>query len=138
MDRTDTMKLLDKIAVHYPSFKVNLAAAEEWERLIGYMDLQEALDRLDDYLMQESGNNHAPGIRWFKRSAPEKKQDEVFHAPIKHTWHLEFLKWDEKRMHGRCYDQDDYEYVHDPTYEDGYHYDQYGRICTIDGRVAFS
>ena len=41
------------------------------------------------------------------------------------------------KMHSGCMEEDR-EYVHDPLYEDGYHYDREGRICTLDGRVAFT
>ena len=132
----DIVTLLTKISIHYPSFHTSKSIAEEWYRLIGYKDLDECLDRLDDWLLGEEKNNRPPGIKWFATSAPEKKKtDEVFHDPTPHEWHLVFAHWDVARMHGRLYDEEDREYVHDPMYEDGYHYDTQGRICTSDGRV---
>ena len=109
---------------------------QEWYRHIGYLEYDEALERLDYHMMSENGNK-APKPIDLKINKPQKKGEE-WHAPIEHKWHLEFMKWDPEHMHGRVFDQDDYEYVHDPCYEDGYHYDRDGRICTIDGKVVFT
>lgn len=136
--------LLEKISVHYPSFRKHISdeyghmsrnVAEEWMRIIGYLEYNEALDRLDEHMMGPDGGK-APKPMDLRKIKPAKKSEE-WHAPIEHVWHLEFSKWDVTRMHGRLFDQEDREYVHDPVYEDGYHYDQQGRICTIDGRVVY-
>lgn len=138
MQRTEIKNLLEAIAVHYPSTRVNDGTIEEWYRLIGFMEYSECLQKLDDYLMQETGNRFPPSVGYFRKHQTNIMQErEVFHAPIEHRWHIEFTPSDIAKKHGRVFDQYDYEYVHDPCYEDGYHYDSMGRICTIDGKVAF-
>lgn len=137
-------KLLNTIAVNYPRVrseisnkdgtKIRMDVLQEWQRQIGYLDYEETLARLDNHMSGPNGA-HAPKPMDLK-TAKGKPKDETFHAPIEHQWHLEFMKWDENRMHGRLYDEEEREYVHDPRYEEGYHYDQNGRICTIDGRVV--
>ena len=143
MDLSSVGKLLSRIAVNYPQFKrhiltengnIQKIVAEEWERQLGYLDLDEALERLDLYMANEE-TSRPPRPVDLKKHKPRMKMDE-WHAPIEHKWHLEFTRWDVEQMHGRVYDQEEREYVHDPTYEDGYHYDQMGRICTVDGKVV--
>ena len=141
MDLNSVGKLLTRIAINYPTFKRNIldsegkiqkVVAEEWERQIGYLDYEEALDRLDEWMYN---SDKAPRPVDLKKFKPARKSEE-WHSPEPHIWHLEFMQWDTQRMHGRLYDQEEREYVHDPTYEDGYHYNQDGRICTIDGKVV--
>ena len=138
-------KLLNAIAINYPRFrndicnkdgtKIRMEVVREWERKLGYLDLDEALERLDLYMANEE-TSRPPRPVDLKKHKPRMKMDE-WHAPIEHKWHLEFTRNDPGQMHGRVFDQEDREYVHDPTYEDGYHYDQMGRICTVDGKVVF-
>ena len=144
MDLNSVGKLLQTISIHYPSFKKHIqnsegmlskAVAEEWMRLIGFMTYEEALKKLDDHLLGED-SKFAPDVSFFLKHKVVKRE-EAFHAPIQHIWHIEFSKGDVERKHGRVYDQDGCEYVHDPMYDEGYHYDDMGRICTKDGRVAF-
>lgn len=144
MNLSETGDLLQRIAMHYPRFQNQIAdangrmrrdVAEEWMRLIGFLSFQEALDRLDVY-METNETSKPPMAMDFRRYKTREKSEE-WHSPEPHVWHLEFSKWDTNHMHGRLYDQEDREYVHDPVYEDGYHYDQQGRICTIDGRVVY-
>lgn len=146
MDMTSLGNLLGTIAIHYPSFKkhitnedgkINKHIINEWYRLIGYMDFQEALAKFDQYLKLPEGNKYAPDVKWFLSSKSDKQEREVFHVQSHHQWHIEFPRQDKQRMHGRVYDEEDREYVHDPLYEDGYHYDREGHICTLDGKVAF-
>ena len=134
--------LLATISIHYPSFRKHISNEDgtfskhvlnEWYRLIGYMDYEEALKRFDTYLMQ--GNKYAPDISYF---AVKRKEEPVFQSNQKHVYHLEFRDWDRQRIHGRLYDEEGREYVHNPVYEDGYHYDQMGRICIISGQVAIA
>ena len=108
---------------------------KEWHRLIGFLEYEEALERLDLYMLRED-NRKPPMPRDFLRNKPAQKPEE-WRAPISHQWHLEFQAWDKKQMHGRLFDQEGREYVHDPVYEDGYHYDFNGRICAMDGRVVY-
>ncbi len=146
MDYPSVAKLLTKISINYPRFKSEIATPngtnirkeviEEWHRQIGFLDLDEALERLDLY-MEDANNKKAPMAMDFRKYKP-RTQSEEWHSPEKHQWHLDFPRWDSARMHGRLYDQEDREYVHDPTYEDGYHYDRQGHICTIDGRVVMN
>ena len=109
--------------------------AQEWLRLIGFLDYEEAVERLDLYMMQEDSRK-PPMPRDFLRNKPSQKPEE-WRAPVEHQWHLEFPGWDRHRKHGRVFDQEGREYVHDPVYEDGYHYDLNGRICAMDGRVVY-
>ena len=144
MNLSEIGNLLQRISMHYPRFTNQIAdangnmrrdVAEEWMRLIGFLSFQEALDRLDVY-MENNETSKPPMAMDFRRYKPRQKSDE-WHSPEPHVWHLEFMAWDKERMHGRLYDQEDREYVHDPVYEDGYHYDKDGRICTIDGKVVY-
>ena len=145
MNLNEIGDLFQRIAIHYPRFASQIAdshgnmrkeAAEEWQRLIGFLGFEEALERLDLY-MENNETQKPPMALDFKRIKPIK-QSEEWHALIEHQWHIEFMRNDPHRMHGRVFDQEDREYVHDPTYEDGYHYDTMGRICTADGRVVFT
>lgn len=143
MDLNGVAKLLTRISINYPVFKkqimdsnglIQKIVAEEWERQIGFLSLEEALERLDVY-MEDPANTKPPRAIDLRKTTLRKQTDE-WHSPEEHQWHLVFMKWDTRRMHGRLFDQEDREYIHDPVYEDGYHYDNQGRICTIDGRVV--
>lgn len=143
MNLSEIGDLLERIAMHYPRFSSQISdvngnmrksVAEEWHRLMGFLSFQDALDRLDTYMMN-SETTKPPMAVDFLKFKPAQKSD-TWSSPEEHTWHLEFHKNDPQRMHGRLYDQEDREYVHDPCYMDGYHYNAEGRICTIDGRVV--
>ena len=143
MDLNGVSKLLSRISVNYPQFKkqisdgkgmIQRSVAEEWERQIGFLTLEEAMQRFDLYMETEE-TTRPPKPSDLKRYKPRQKSEE-WHAPISHRWHLEFPRWDQYNRHGRLFDQGGREYVHDPVYEDGYHYDQQGRICTIRGEVV--
>lgn len=137
-------KLLKSISVNYPRFRSEICNKDgtsirpevltEWQRHIGFLDYEEALERLDRHMASENGN-HIPKPMDLRKAGGTKK-DDIYHAPIEHRWHLEFSPRDPEHMHGRMYDQNDYEYVHVAGYEDGYHYDRNGRICTLDGKVV--
>ena len=137
-------KLLNTIAVSYPRIrneignkdgtKIRMDVVQEWYRHIGFLEYEEALQRLDEYMLGPDGSK-IPKPLDLKKQRTRRKSEE-WHSPDRHIWHLEFPRWDTQKMHGRLFDQEDREYVHDPTYEDGYHYNQQGRICTADGRVV--
>ena len=143
MDRSGITNLLMTVSVNYPQFRrhiddghggVSRIAIEEWHRNLGFLDYNEALTRLDNWMAGPDGSRIPKPMDL--RNTKGARRDDTFHAPIEHQWHLEFMAWDENHKHGRLYDEEEREYVHDPRYEDGYHYDQNGRICTIDGRVV--
>lgn len=137
-------KLLNTIAINYPrtrneicnkdGTKIRMDVIREWNRQIGYLDFDEAVERLDLHMLGPDGNK-APKPIDLKKNKPAPKSED-WHSPEPHQWHLEFMAWDKERIHGRMFDQEGREYVHDPVYEDGYHYDQSGRICMIDGKVV--
>ncbi len=126
MDIHEIGNLLERIMVHYPTFekqvikdgKLSRAVGEEWHRLIGFLDYDEALARLDAY-MEDADNKRPPMAMDFKRVKP-RKNSEIFQAPIEHEW---------KIVNGRLYDQEDREYVVDPTNELPFYYDKEGNIC---------
>lgn len=145
MDLMSVGKLLGTICIHYPAFKnhcmtednkINRLVAQEWYRLIGYMDYEEALTKFDQYLKLPEGNKFAPDVKWFLSSKSDKKEREYFHHRTHHQWHLEFMKSDKEHRHGRLYDEEGREYIVDPLNEDGFYYDGMGRICQ-SGKVVF-
>lgn len=72
----------------------------------------------------------------FKRST--RRTSEYFHVEAgAHKWYLKFMPSDKDHKHGRLYDEEDREYVHSAAYEDGYHYNRAGQICTLDGIPMF-
>lgn len=140
MDRSQIGKLLGVISIHYPGFKGGHnpeATAEEWYRIIGYLDYEDALRKLDEYMASDDGRKPPMAMDFRKSSGSAATAREYFHAETRHQWHLEFMRNDPERTHGRLYDEEGREYVHDPVYEDGYHYDYMGRICTMSGKVVF-
>lgn len=144
MDLTSLRTLLGMIAVHYPSFKkhisnddggLNSYIINEWHRLIGYMDFDDAVRRFDQYLKLPDGNKYAPDIKWFLSDKGQEK-NETFHAPIKHRWHLEFRRSDTEKRNGRLFDEEGREYIVDPLDESGFYYNERGDICQ-SGKVVF-
>ena len=135
MDLLQTTTLLEKISVHYPTFGrrisgqdgfISYPVVEEWNRSIGYLDLEEALRNLDRYL--EEGHKTAPAPMDLRNNRKKATQPQTqTQLPTVHK------TWTVKR--GRLYDGDGYEYTHDPTYTGRYHYDTEGRIATDDGTV---
>lgn len=117
--------LLHRIRVHYNRQEVSDAVVDEWYRLLGYLDYDEALAKLDAYLMLEDGNQHAPRIQWFKNARVERKDTYV---PA-HT----FDRLDDK---GRLVDEEGrmYAFTHAP--DELYHYDSSGRIMDSKGRLV--
>jgi hypothetical protein len=115
---TDEIRLLlERIRVHYPRTDVNVSVVDEWYRLIGYMDYSEALDLLDEYLMLEDGNSHAPRIQWFKK----RQTTEA----TKYVPHHSFSRLDRK---GRLIDSEGRMYAFPDRPDELYHYDGSGRI----------
>lgn len=146
MDRSGTIKLLKTVMVNYPAFRrhieteaggISEMVIDEWQRQLGYLEVDEALERLDMYMATEAGSR-APKAMDLKLTKPGRRDSEIFHDTSPHRWHLEFSKRDPQQLHGRLYDEECREYSHDPLYEDGYHYDASGHICTMDGRVVFA
>ena len=144
MDRSGIVKLLKAVSVNYPTFRrhieadgggISQAVIDEWDRQIGFLDYDEAMYRLDQHMGGENGMK-IPKPADLKRFRSSNAKEE-WHEPIRHQWHLGYMRWDKQRMHGRLFDEEGREYVHDPRYEDGYHYDRDGRICTNDGKVVF-
>lgn len=109
-------------------------AIEEWHRVLGFLSYEEAMQRLDSYL-ENPDNTRPPRPHDLKRAQSAQRQYEYFTSRREHQWHLEFPPNDPERMHGRLYSEGGMEFVHDPCYEDGYHYNRLGQICTIDGKV---
>lgn len=143
MDLNEIGDLLEKIAVHYPGTMKNITdrnggldkrVCEEWQRVIGFLDFDEALSRLDAY-MNSDDSKHAPNAMDFRKVKSQRQAYEYFHSDAVHVWYLSFNSSDKEQLHGRLYNEDDMEYVHDPVYEDGYHYNSGGDICTADGRT---
>ena len=147
MDLKSVGDLIATICIHYPGLKKNCETsdgklnknfAEEWLRQIGYLDYDEALRRFDQYLKLPEGNKYAPDVRWFLgMKHNEGQKEETTYTKTANKWHLVFSRADKEQKHGRLFDEEDREYVHDPLYEDGYHYDAYWNICTADGRVIY-
>lgn len=146
MDRSGITNILMKVSVNYPQFRrhiddghggISRFAIEEWDRRLGFLDYNEALNRLDNHMDGPNGDKIPKPTDLLKAKGARK--DDIYHAPISHKYHIEFKEWDTERKHGWVYDQNDYLYMHDAEYDlaDGYHYDSMGRICTIEGRVAF-
>lgn len=147
MDLQQIGNLLSKIGIHYPNFKKHCSTedgkmisknfAEEWYRVIGYLDFEEALRKFDQYLKLPEGNKYPPDVKWFLAEKTAHKESKIFHAPVRGKRHLEFMPWDQQHLHGRMRDEEEREYVHNPTYEDGYHYDRQGNICDLNGNIIW-
>lgn len=134
MDLTSVGELLATIGLHYPAFdkrirnedgKINMRMAQEWHRLIGFMDLSECMTKLDHYLLNVSDNKYAPDVSYFRNCREPKKN--YFSEKVRHQWHIE---------NGEVFTENGMRFVHDPCYEGRYAYDGMGRICTQDGRVV--
>lgn len=116
------------VSINYPTARTTNdteAAINEWHRILGFLDYDEALARLDLY-MEDPNNTKPPRPHDLKRVQTASRSGEYFQANTEHAWHVE---------NGRLFDEEDREYVHDPLYEDGYHYNAAGDICIADGRT---
>ena len=142
MEMNAIIDLLHAVCANYPTVKRNIERSDgsisdyvldEWKRQIGFLDYDEALERLDTYMASEAGAK--PPKPMDLRKTRNEGKIEYFHADLEHQWHLVFPIWDVEQMHGRLFDEEDREYG-EAGYEDGYHYNQVGLICTIDGRVV--
>lgn len=143
MDHSGIKQFLQTISVHYPQFRKHIddgngaipkIVIEEWHRVIGFLDYDEAVARLDQYMASEDGNRQ-PKPMDLRRAGGSRKGD-VFHAPIRHDWHLEFQESDKEHQNGRLYNQHEYEYVFDPENTDPFYYDKDGHICQSGKVVA--
>ena len=82
MDLNSVGTLIQKIMINYPSAKnqfltkegkISLEAAQEWHRIIGYLDLEEAIARLDAW-MEGPDNAKPPRAADFKKARAENRQ----------------------------------------------------------------
>lgn len=75
MDHAQIGKLLGVISIHYPSFRVNEPELmiPEWYRIIGHLDYDEALARLDAW-MEDPNNSKAPRAIDFKQAHTENRK----------------------------------------------------------------
>lgn len=127
MDLNSVGKLLTTICVHYPSFQKHVAPegsiirdyAEEWLRVIGFLDYEEALDLLDDYLALPDGNRYAPDVKWFLKNKGAKK-DKAYFSPGRRIDRLD--------EHGTLMDAEGRLYAFPDRPDEVYHYDSNGRI----------
>ena len=118
--------LLERIAMHYPTFVKQISdsnglrkdVCEEWHRIIGYLEYQELLDRLDAY-MDDPDNRKPPMAVDFKHVKSTTKS-ETFHVKIPHIWKIE---------RGRLYDEEDREYVVNPAIELPFYWNADGVAC---------
>lgn len=77
MDRTQIGKLLGVVSIHYPSFKTNSdpeTMIDEWHRIIGFLDYDEAIKRLDAY-MEDPANTKPPRAVDFKKVRPSESKN---------------------------------------------------------------
>lgn len=127
MDLKEIGDLLVKICIHYPTSiknftdkegKLDKRIAEEWQRIIGFLSYEDAIARLDAW-MEGDDHKKAPMAIDFKLVKPKRK-DEAFHAPIIHIWRIE---------RGRLFDEEDREYVVDPTNELPFYWNEDGIAC---------
>lgn len=130
MDTNGIINLLGTISVHYPSIKKNILnedgkvskfVVNEWHRCIGFMEYEEAVEKLDAYLLQADGNRFAPTIADFLKKEPKRVQ-EFEPGNNKHKWFVD--------KHGHLYDEHGYEYG-DPICSGNYYIDEQGRVCQI-------
>ena len=135
MNLNEIGNLLQKISLHYPRFAAQIRddkgylrrdVGEEWLRIIGFLDYEEALKRLDDHLNSDD-YKRIPMAMDFKKSRPSDRQ-EVFHAQTQHTWHIE---------NGQLMDEEYRIYANPQCPDEPYYYDNYGRICQ-KGAVVYA
>jgi len=131
MDMTGICDLLQTIAVHYPSFrqhitdksgKLHAPVAQEWYRMLGWMDTDDALRRFDEYMAQPDGNRFAPDVKWFlqqKNQILQRKSSE---------WQNPQYNFDRLDRHGRLTDAEGRLYAFPDRPDELYHYDTAGRI----------
>jgi len=137
--------LLEKIAIHYPAFGKQIQAkdgslrkdvCEEWQRIIGYLSYEDLIERFDRY-MEQDDSHKAPLAMDFRKVRSSAKKEYFHYSDPDRVYHLVFPPGDVEHRRGRVFDEEDREYVHDPTYEGHYHYNKMGQIVTDDGLVAF-
>lgn len=90
MDLHETGNLLAKIAIHYPRFETQISdgegnmrrdVAEEWQRLIGFLSFDEALKKLDTWLvLPDERRKSPPDTTWFVKAARSSTAREHFSA----------------------------------------------------------
>ena len=143
MDLIGITELLTKIGIHYPSFRksiatkdglISKAAAEEWHRVIGFLDLKDALSMFDTYLKLEEGNKFAPTISWFLQSK-QKRPDFKVDLP-RHELRVEYVEFAGKKIcTGALIDEDGRPYAFASEPNELYHTDAVGRIINRKGEA---
>lgn len=127
MDHSGIEKLIKTIGINYPQSRkyfessgggISESVINEWYRQIGYLSYEDAVARLDAW-MESEDHKRAPMAVDFKLVKPRKK-DDIFHAPISHIW---------KIIRGRLYDEEDREYVIDPTCELPFYWNEQYIAC---------
>lgn len=127
MQLNEIGNLLQKIALHYPRFQQQICdekgflrrdVGEEWLRLIGYLDYDEALRRLDAHLESED-YKRIPMVTDFKKALPGEKKG-YFVAGTTHQWRV---------INGELFDEEYRRYANPACPDEPYYYDNYGRIC---------
>lgn len=131
-------KLMSAISVHYPAFrrhimdadgKISGGMAREWHRRLGYLELGEALARLDSWLAQpEERRKSAPDTTWFTPQAVRggrtfERLGEGFDR-IDANGHL-------SNAEGMVFAFPEPDRIYET-----YHYDGMGRIMDSRGRAA--
>lgn len=128
MTTNEIRSLLEKIQVHYRGFEITAAVIDEWYRLIGFLGYQEAINKLDDYLLMEDGNRNAPRIQWFRKSKIAKQQEEEY---------VSKAYFDRLDSRGRLTDAEGRMYAFPDKPDEIYHINSSGRICNSKGEVVF-
>lgn len=128
MDLNEIGNLLETIAVHYPATLKNITdpdgglskrVCEEWLRLIGFLEYDEAISRLDAYLQSDDPRKPPMAVDFLKTKP--RREPNYFRAPIKDR------KW--KIVKGRLFDEEDREYAINPKNELPFYWDDDGYAC---------
>lgn len=123
------------IAMHYPAFQKQIIGsdgkqrrdiAEEWLRIIGYLDYKDLIDRLDAY-MDSDISRKPPMAVDFKKVKANRVAGEVWSGPDN------FDRIDSK---GRLTDAEGRLYAFPQAPDEVYHYNAEGRIADSKGNVV--
>ena len=155
-------ELLKAITIHYPKFRDQIvvkkeikdekgksiiqeffdsSVLKEWNRIIGFLDYDEALARLDAWM--DAGNSNPPRAVDFKKVPEQPKRPSIFHAETKHHFRLEF--WVHRDNYGTVYenpaygqivDEEGRRYADPNNPDEWYHYDAMGRIADSRGKIV--
>lgn len=135
MDFNDISKLLTTISVYYPGFRKNITTksgdmirievVREWFRTIGYMDYEDALGRLDAYLMGPNAKS-PPGPMDFRKTMPS----------VRHNYYQSDHNFDRLDPKGRLADDAGRLYAFPDRPDEEYHYDASMRILDSKGNFV--